>query len=72
MSKTVFLIRHAQSEENVQVATALEGWNRLKRFSLPRRENLDAAVTLVTLERGIGYYLVVGIIDYSSRFASLS
>jgi hypothetical protein len=53
MKKTIFLIRHAQSEENVRISKAFDGWNRIKNLSLPSTSNVSAAFHLARLKTGL-------------------
>lgn len=50
--KTIYLIRHGQSEENVKINLAQNGINRIKKFSLPERKSVSAAFNLLGLHTG--------------------
>lgn len=47
--KTVYLIRHAESEENRRLASFSRAMNRLGRFSLPKKEDVFMASGLINI-----------------------
>jgi glucosyl-3-phosphoglycerate phosphatase len=47
--KTVYLIRHAESEENRRLGALRQAWTSLRQFSLPARSDLRATAELVNI-----------------------
>lgn len=48
--KTVYLIRHAESEENVRMKSLTQVWSSVTRFSLPRSSDLQSSVQLLNVQ----------------------
>jgi broad specificity phosphatase PhoE len=48
-NKTIILIRHAQSEENVKVIELVDGLDRIRRFKCPTCRNISSTLSLLTL-----------------------
>ena len=47
--KTIYLIRHAESEENRRIAALSRTFHRLKRFSLPKTSELSTSTELLNV-----------------------
>eukprot|EP00543_Licmophora_paradoxa_P014746 CAMPEP_0202461526 /NCGR_PEP_ID=MMETSP1360-20130828/49805_1 /ASSEMBLY_ACC=CAM_ASM_000848 /TAXON_ID=515479 /ORGANISM="Licmophora paradoxa, Strain CCMP2313" /LENGTH=78 /DNA_ID=CAMNT_0049083611 /DNA_START=36 /DNA_END=269 /DNA_ORIENTATION=- len=48
-SKTVYLIRHAESEENHRIASLFRSFGSLGRFTLPSSSDVGAAMSLINI-----------------------
>jgi len=48
-AKTVFLIRHAESDENRRIAALSRSWQKLKGFSLPKASDLSTSTELLNV-----------------------
>ena len=48
--KTVYLIRHAESEENVRMKSFTQVWSSVARFSLPRSTDVRSSMQLLNVQ----------------------
>jgi len=53
VTKTIYLIRHAESEENRRLACLTRGWKGLKKLQLPTRNDVSGSLELLDVKAQI-------------------